>query len=132
MKKSNTINELYRDIISFGSPIFFILVLVRVSMTKNYVYLSQFFVAGILFLILMFIFKSNIHSGLGIILLFFTSIFYNYLPFTIFATLIYASLIFSLINLKKDKKEINKGIVFGVMSTIISYYLVSYFNALFF
>ncbi|MEK6760424.1 MAG: hypothetical protein AABX93_00715 [Nanoarchaeota archaeon] len=117
--------EIARDIISLGGPVFFILALVRISITANYPYLSKIALAGILFLALMFWFKANLHSGLGIIILIFTSIYYNYVYFTIFAGAIYCTAIYSLFYLKKNKKEIIKGILFGLISIGISYYVVN-------
>jgi len=124
MKKGNLLNEVCRDILALGSPIFFILVLVRISIAQNVSYLSQFVISGILFFILMFLFKANMYSGLGLILLFFTAVFYNYLPFTIFGALAYLGLIFSLFYLHKEKVEIFKGVLLGAISTGIGYYAV--------
>tara|TARA_Y100000310_G_C20633582_1_gene789984 strand:- start:1273 stop:1662 length:390 start_codon:yes stop_codon:yes gene_type:complete len=126
MEKTKILKEISRDIIALGSPIFFVFILIRVSIAQDQVYLSQFIFAGILFLVLMFLLKSSIYSGLGLIALIFTSIFYNYLPYTIFGSLVYIGLIFSLIYLKKDKKEIFKGILFGLVSSTIGYYLVDF------
>ena len=120
----NCINETARDLIALGGIPFFILVIARVWLISKEYYQFQFIFGGIIFLILMFLFKSNIHSGLGLIVLIFTTIYYNNLNFGIFASLAYCLLIFSLIYLKKDKKEILKGILFGGISSSISYYLV--------
>ncbi len=126
MGKTKLLREIARDIVALGSPVFFIFILIRVSITQNLVYLSQFIFAGIPFLILMFLLKSSIYSGLGIVALIFTSIYYNYLPYTIFGSLVYIGLIFSLIYLKKDKQEVFKGFLFGLISSAIGYYLVGF------
>ena len=69
MNLSKAKKEIARDIISLGSPVFFLLALARISITSNYPYLVKVALAGILFLILIFFFKANIHAGLGIIVL---------------------------------------------------------------
>jgi hypothetical protein len=124
--RTKILKEIARDIIALGSPVFFIFILIRVSITQNPAYLSQFIFSGIFFLILMLLLKSNIYSGLGMVALTFTSIYYNYLPYTIFGLLVYVGLIFSLIYLKKDKQEVFKGVLFGLISSAIGYYIVGF------
>ena len=124
MKTKDFLKEIARDLISLGSPIFFLLVLVRVSMTANYIYLSEFIISGILFLALMLLFNANVYSGLGFVALVFTSIYYSSINFTIFGTALYFALLFSLFYLKHDLKEIIKGAIFGILSAGIGYYIV--------
>ncbi len=122
MKK--TFKEIARDLIALGGIPFFILIIGRVWMLDKPYYPFQFIIGGIIFLLFMFIFKSNLHSGLGLIALTFMLIYYNHLKFSIFASFVYLLLILSLVYLKKDKKEIFKGILFGAISSVISYYIV--------
>ena len=124
MKTKDFLKEIARDLISLGSPIFFLLVLVRVSMTANYVYLSEFIISGILFLAFVFLFNANVYSGLGFVALVFTSIYYSSINFTIFGTALYFALLFSLFYLKHDLKEIIKGAMLGILSAGIGYYIV--------
>lgn len=124
MKKS-WIKEIARDIIALGGIPFFILVLIRVSILKDPIFLAQFALAGILFLILALAFKSNMYSGLALIVGVFTSLNYNDLKYAIFVTLAYVLLLFSLIYLKEDKKKTFLGVLFGAISTIISYFSVN-------
>jgi hypothetical protein len=126
MKKEG-LKEIARDLIALGGIPFFLLVVARLLINPDYPYLAQIIFAGILFLILKFLFKSNIYSGLGIVLLFFISNYYQDLKFAIFATLAYILLIASLIYLKKNNKEIFKGILFGIISSVISYFSVKIF-----
>ena len=116
--------EFARDVIALGSIPFFLLVLVRIWILPNPEFLAQFIIAGILFLVTFLIFKQNLYSGLALIILIFTSLHYADQKFTIFASLMYILLVSSLFYLKKDKKEIIRGIFFGVLSTAISYYAV--------
>ena len=124
MKLDNFLKESARDIISLGSPIFFILALARISITDNYSYLAKVALAGFLFLSLVYFFKANIRIGFGIIIVVFLSLYYNDLMFTIFASIIYILAIVSLFYLKEDKKRIIKGIIFGLISTGISWFVV--------
>ncbi|MEX0932962.1 MAG: hypothetical protein WDZ77_02585 [Candidatus Pacearchaeota archaeon] len=124
--KKGILKEVSRDVVALGSPIFFFLILLRVSITQNYFYLSQFILSGILFLLLMFLFKANIYSGLGFIALVFTSIYYNYLPYAIFGTFVYLSLLMSLNYLNVDKSGIMRGLVSGIVSSLVGYYLVEF------
>jgi len=121
------LKELARDFLALGSIPFFILVLVRIWILKQPVYFSQFIFAGIIFFLLMIFLKSNLYSGLGLVMLIFTSLHYADIKFTILAILVYIGLLVSLIYLGKDKKEIIKGILFGIVSVVISYYVVGNF-----
>lgn len=118
--------EIPRDLIALGGLPFFILIIGRVWMLDKSYYPFQFILGGIIFLSLIFLFKSNMNSGLGLIALVFTILYYNHLKFSIFAIFIYFLLILSLVYLKKNKKEILKGILFGAVSSIISYYSIGF------
>jgi len=124
MINRNFLKEMARDFIALGSPIFFIIIIARISLLSNYSYLSQFIIAGILFTIFVFWFKVNLYSGLGLILLIFVTLFYNNLNFTIFGIFIYILLLASLVYLNKNKKEVLLGIILGLISSGISYYVV--------
>jgi len=116
--------ETARDLIALGGLPFFILVIGRVwSLSKTY-YQFQFVFGGIIFLFLMFLFKAEIHAGLALIILVFLTKYYASLSFGIFASCAYLLLLTSLIYLGKDKKELVKGVLFGAISALISWYLV--------
>src|SRR3989344_2501294 len=113
-KKHFSLKETARDFIALGSPVFFILVIARISFLSHYEYLSQFAIAGILFLILFFLFNANMHSGLGFIVLTFTTLYYDDLKFSVFAFFIYIGLIASLIYLEREEREIFLGTFLGI------------------
>ena len=125
--KKEWLKETCRDFIALGSIPFFILVLVRVYILNNPGYFYQFLFAGILVILLSFLFRINLYSGLGLIMVFFLSMHYEEAKFSIFAVIAYLILIFSLYYLGKDKKEIIKGVFFGGICTGVSYYLVNLF-----
>jgi len=127
LMKKEIFRESIRDLVSLGGIPFFLLVIIRVSINPDFHYILQFVVAGILFFIMRFLFKSEIHSGLALILLIFIGNYYGDLKFMIFATLMYFLLIVSMFYLKKNNKEILKGILFGGISSIISYFSVKLF-----
>ena len=102
VKKTDWLSETARDLVALGSVGFFLLVLVRVYMLDNPQYFSQFVLAGVVFLLLFAVFKSNIYSGLGLIVLIFTSLYYADLKFTIFGGVAYVLLLGSLFYLKYD------------------------------
>lgn len=123
--ENNWLKETARDLIALGSPVFFIIVITRIYLLSNYSYLSQFIIGAVIFFPLMFLFKANMYAGLGLIVLIFTTLFYNNLNFTIFGIFIYLLLLASLNYLKIERMKILKGIIFGLISTRISYYAVN-------
>lgn len=119
--------ETARDLIALGSIPFFILVLVRVYILAQPAYFTQFLLAGIIFLILSYIFKASMYSGLGLIIGFFLLNHYNDMKFTVFAIIAYILLIASLYYIGEPKKKITLGVLFGAIASGISYYIVNLF-----
>ncbi len=117
------IEEVARDLIAFGGFPFLIITIVRVSTGKAY-YPLQFVIGSGVFFILRFFLKADFRSGLAFVLCVFTSLFYNHILFTIFAILIYIGIIASLFYLKHKKNEIINGIILGLISTAVSYFIV--------
>jgi len=122
-EKKEWTKETARDLIALGSIPFLLLTIVRVSTGLAY-YPLQFIISSVLFFILRMIFKAELHAGLGVILLTFTSIFYRSALFTAFALIVYAGIIVSLFYLKRDKTGILKGILLGSISAGIGYFIV--------
>jgi len=122
MKKA-WVKELARDFIAFGSLPFLIITIVRVSVIQIY-YPMQFIISSGLFLVLNVIFKGDMHAGIGLILLTFTSIFYKHILFAIFALLVYIGIIISLFYLERGRRQILSGFILGLISTGIGYVIV--------
>jgi len=59
------------------------------------------------------------------IVLIFLSIHYNHLLFTVFASIIYISMLASLVYLKEDKWKIVLGVILGVATSSTSWFLVN-------
>lgn len=112
-----------RDLISLGGIPFFILVLVRVHLLNNPQYFNQFIFSGAIFLLLFFIFKLNLYSGLGLIVVFFTSLYYSEMQFSIFGSIAYVLVIASLLYLKYDSKKVFLGILAGIVGIGAGYLL---------
>ncbi|MCX6748147.1 MAG: hypothetical protein NT076_00935 [Candidatus Pacearchaeota archaeon] len=125
--EKNWLNESARDLLALGSLPFFVLVLVRVFLLDNPAYFAKFLVSGFIFIIVCLILKADLYSGLGFITLFFTNLYYQDLKYLVFSLIIYILLIFSLFYLKESWKKILKGIVFGIICTLISYYAINLF-----
>ena len=109
-----------RDLVAIGSVPFFILVLVRVYLLNNPEYFSQFVISGVIFLGAFFLFRQNIYAGLGLIILVFTSIYYNNITFATFGAIAYVFLLAGLFYLKEDVKKILLGIFIGLISVGVS------------
>ncbi len=66
---------------------------------------------------------SNLHIARVLILVVFTSIFYKSPQFTIFAVLVWAAMIFSLVRLKVPSGEIVRGIAIGAVAVAAGYFI---------
>lgn len=119
------LKELARDIIALGGAPFVILVLARIAILEDWVYFSKIFFAVAIFIAIILFTKSNLHSGLAIIILIFLSIHYDHLPFAIFASLVYISMLASLIYLKEDKWKVFLGAILGATASLGSWILVN-------
>ena len=118
--------ELARDCIALGGIFFYALVVARLFLPPvNWSYLFQFVFAAAVFFLLaaIFGFKAEAHAGLGFILLVSISLYYKNMFFAIFAVLVYIPLVLSLFYLKVEKARVWKGILIGVISAGIGYYL---------
>lgn len=127
MKKrdKNWVKETARDLIALGSIPFFLLVLIRLWLLNRPAYFNQFLVSGILFLVLFFIFRFriNLYSGLGLVALIFTSLYYLDMRFTVFASVIYVLVVASLFYLKYGTRKIIFGIIAGGVSSLVGYWI---------
>lgn len=120
----NVKEEVARDIVALGGLPFYLLVLVRAAIGEYASFLVQVAAAlPVLYLLARFVKGSNLHIARALILVVFTSLFYKALPFTIFSSLAWFGMIYSLSYLKTGAREIFKGTALGIVSVIISYAL---------
>ena len=116
--------EIARDILALGSIPFYILVIVRAIIGKYAPFVYQLIISWIVLIVLVLIFKnSNKYIARCFILIFFTSLFYHDMLYTVFASLIWVLTLISLVYLKVKRNEIIKGILFGIIAVIAGYYL---------
>ncbi len=120
MKDVAWLREAARDIVALGSLPFFILVLVRVWMLNKPEYFMQFVVAGVLFGALFIWLRQNVYAGLGLIILIFTSLYYEDYWYAVFGSLAYVLLLGGLIYLREDWKKIGLGLGIGIFVIGIS------------
>tara|TARA_Y100000310_G_scaffold94955_1_gene92775 strand:- start:12269 stop:12652 length:384 start_codon:yes stop_codon:yes gene_type:complete len=117
-------HEIARDLMAFGSIIFYLIVLARSTIGEYFTFVYQLLIALALLTISSFIIKdANQRIARAFVLLIFTSLFYKDVPFTVFASLLWILMIGAAFYIKISKKSIYKGIVLGVITAIISYYL---------
>jgi len=113
-----------RDIVALGSVPFFTLVLARVWILKNPMYLSQFMMGGIIVLLFSYIFKFNSYTGISIVIGFFLTVYYDDFLFEVFAAVALCVLLLSALYLEKNKKQVLGGALLGVAATAISFFTV--------
>jgi len=126
-KPKKLINEAARDLIAFGSIPMFIIVAARSSIGGYYNFVYEILIAGAILLILSLFFKNEYHVGVIIILFIFTNLFYSQKVYTTFAIALLLLFTTAVFYLKYDKKQILKGIIFGLISSGISYWIVNSF-----
>ena len=115
--------EIARDILAFGSIVFYVLVLVR-ALIQPYRPFVDSLVVAILVLIVLSIFIKNYDTYIarGFVLAFFTSVFYQDILFTIFAVFLFIGLIVSSYYIGTGKSKILKGLILGAVSVAVGYY----------
>jgi hypothetical protein len=114
--------EVFRDVLALGSIIFYFIVLVRALIGDYLPFVYQLVIAFVLLIVLSYFVKgSNNHLARMLVLVIFTSLFYNQIVFTVFVSFVFVLAIVSSYYLKKD---ILKGLVLGIVSSLVSYFLV--------
>jgi hypothetical protein len=115
--------EISRDVLAFGSIVFYVLVVVR-ALIKPYRPFVDSLVVAILVLIILTVFIKNYDAYIarGLVLAFFTSVFYQDILFTAFAIFLFFGLIFSSYYIGTEKSKIFKGLILGAVSVAVGYY----------
>jgi len=116
--------EIARDSMAFGSILFYLIVLVRSTIGEYLTFVYQLLIAlAFLMLSSFFIKKANHHLARAFVLVVFTSLFYKDAPFTVFAALVWVFMIGSAFYIKENKKSVYRGIVLGIIASLVGYYL---------
>ena len=123
-ESGSTMYGIARDLVALGGLPFYLLVAARAAIGPYPAFLSQVVIAlPVLLLLAWLVPKSNLHIARALILVVFTSVFYESPLFTAFSTLVWAGMIFSLVRLKTPAKEITRGIALGIVSVALGYLL---------
>lgn len=121
------LKETARDLFAFGSVPFYFLVVVRAVIGKYNVFVYQMIIAAIVILMLYFIIKdSNLRIARAFAIIVFTSIFYKAMLYTFFAVLVWVLLLVSAYYLKRKIGSILRGIIIGLLGSVVGYYGTSY------
>lgn len=118
--------EVARDCIALGSIPFYLIVIIRAIVGRYAVFVYQLLIAFIVLVALSYLIKkSDMYVGRCLVLWVFTSLFYKHNLFTIFAFLLLVLVIGSSRYLKTKKNVIIKGIILGIISAGVGYYLAA-------
>jgi len=125
----NLKKEIARDIIALGSIPFYLIVIIR-ALIKPYIPFAYYLIIGfvILFILSKVIKNSNWYAARGFLLFVFTSFFYGSVLYAVFACLLWLMIIFSLRHLKVESKEVLKGTLLGLVSALVSHFLIYLIN----
>lgn len=116
--------EIARDLVALGGLPFYFLVAARAAIGPYPAFLSQVAIALPVLIVMARLVKgSNLHIARALMLVVFTSIFYESPQFTIFAALVWGCMIFALARLKVPPGEIIRGIAIGAVSGAGGYFL---------
>jgi len=120
--------EIARDAMAFGSILFYAIVIVRAIIGKYMPFVYQLLIAIAILIVLSFIIKNtNHHIARAVPLVVFTSLFYQDNLFTVFAMLLFVVMILSTFYIKIKNEEIVKGVVLGLIASLVGYYLNLFF-----
>jgi len=129
-QKKDWKKEAARDIIALGSIPFYFIVIIRALIVSYKPFLYQLIIAAFfLFLLSLFVKKSDFYVSRSLILLTFTNIFYQEIEYLIFSSLLWLGLLISSNYLNRGKKkEIVIGLFLGISSVAVAYLVSSIFS----
>ena len=115
--------EVARDCIALGSIPFYFIVIIRAIVGEYMPFVYQMLLAlAVLFGLGHFV-KGDVYVARVFILWVFTSLFYKHNLYTVFAFLLWVLVVVSSRYLKTKKNVIIKGVVLGMVSSGVAYYL---------
>lgn len=119
--------EVARDCIALGSIPFYFIVIIRAIIGQYAIFVYQLLIALIALSILSLIIKkSDMYTARCFILWVATSLFYQHTLYTTFAFLLWILVVISSYYLKVKKSTIIKGIILGIISVGVAYYLAPF------
>ena len=96
------------------------MLLARVWILDNPSYFMQFLLAGIIFALIFVWVRQDFYSGLALIVLVFTSLYYEEFLYSVVGGIAYLLLLSSLLYLDKGWKEVLLGVLIGGFSIGVS------------
>ena len=117
--------EVARDLLALGSWVFYILVIGRALIKPYRPFADQIIIAGLIVIILGLVFRRfdfDDYVSRGLVLIFFTSIFYESLVYTLFASAVGMLLVFSSYFIERDAKRIIIGFIISGLAIFAGHY----------
>jgi len=127
IKNYKNLKEFARDFFALGSWIFYILVIGRALIKPYRPFADEIIIAAVgLLIITVFIKNYDGYSSRALILVIFTTLFYQSKIFSIFAVLVFIGLLISSYFIGNTKAKIIKGLIIGVICSLLGYYLAGF------
>ena len=118
----NLKKEIARDVLALGSWVFYLIVTVRALIKPYRPFADQIIIAAIVLILVGWVYKDwDGYVSRALVLVVFTSIFYQSMIYTIFVSLIGLILIYSSRYVGNSTKKIFHGLVVGAISILVSY-----------
>ncbi len=122
--------EVARDCIALGSIVFYFIVIIRAIVGQYAIFVYQLLIAlAVLIVLSLIVKKSDMYVARCFVLWVFTSLFYKHNLYTMFVFLVWVLVVVSSYYLKVKNKVVIKGIVLGVVSSGVAYYLAPMISA---
>ena len=117
------LKEIARDLLALGSVPFYFLVLARSLIGDYYTFAYQMLIAAAAIFILHFLIRdSGMHVARSLVIVVFTSLFYNEAVFTLFSIAVFVLLLAAAYWLKGRIGYVIRGSIIGILSSLAGYY----------
>jgi len=118
--------EVARDALALGSIPFYVIVIVRAIIGKYTPFIYHLLIAWLVLVVFSKLVKNvDQYLARGFVLVIFTSLFYDDVLYTVFALALFGLMIASSFYLKAKPDAIGRGVGFGLVASVISYYITS-------
>jgi len=120
---TNWIKEIERDILALGSIIFYFLVIGRALVGPFWALFTQLIIAAVIFIIIFILTKKfDTYISRGFILALFTSLYYESIIYSVFASTILILIIISSYHLGNPLRKIMLGIFVGLLCSAAGFF----------
>ena len=115
--------EIARDVLALGSWVFYLIVIARALIKPYRPFADQIIIAAIVLILIGLVYKNwDGYVARALVLVVFTTIFYQSMIYGIFVSLVGMVLIYSSWYVGNTSKKIFYGLVVGVISIVVGYY----------